>query len=439
MTDAYATVATPARADLGLQGRLSWITGLRLGFLVLLLTATLGLYLRGSLSQYNESMTVVTSTIGAGFVMAMGYALTLRSRKRLRELSYAQLALDQLTWSAIVYVSGGPTSGATSFYGLTCLVGAVLLGARGAAFAALTGVVAYITMSVSFVVGVLQPPRDQLNIGYVTHWEGLSFPVLVNLLGLAVVALLAGYLAERLRRAGGALQAAEARVEQAERLAMIGRLAAGLAHEIRNPLGSIRGSIEMLKEAPGLEDDDRRLCDIVLSEAERLNDLVGDMMDLARPRPPSPTTVDVAGLARSVVDLAARSARGAGDVHVVFETSAERLLAVCDASQMKQVLWNLVRNGVQATPAGGRVLVKVSDEGGEVRLVVLDQGPGVSDEAKARIFDAFYTTRSHGTGMGLAVVKRIVDEHAAVGASIEVRSPGGEAGAEFAVSLRKAT
>jgi nitrogen fixation/metabolism regulation signal transduction histidine kinase len=69
--------------------------------------------------------------------------------------------------------------------------------------------------------------------------------------------------------------------------------------------------------------------------------------------------------------------------------------------------------------------------------VVLDQGPGVSDEAKTRIFDAFYTTRSHGTGMGLAVVKRIVDEHAAVGASIEVRSPGGAAGAEFVVSLRK--
>jgi signal transduction histidine kinase len=424
MTDAYAAVATPARAEVGLQGRLAWITGLRLAFLVLLLLATLGLYLRGSLSQYSESMTVVTFTIGAGFVMAAAYALTLRTKKRLRELSYAQLVLDQLTWSAIVYVSGGPTSGATSFYGLTCLVGAVLLGARGAGFAALTGVVAYLTMSVSFVAGVLHPPRDQLNTGYVTHWEGLSFPV-------------AGYLAERLRRAGGALQAAEARVEQAERLAMIGRLAAGLAHEIRNPLGSIRGSIEMLKDAKGLEEDDRRLCDIVLSETERLNDLVGDMMDLARPRPPSPATVDVAALARTVVDLAARSARGAGDVRVTFETSDEQLLAVCDAAQMKQVLWNLVRNGVQATPAGGQVWVRAAAEGPHVRLVVLDQGPGVSDEAKTRIFDAFYTTRSHGTGMGLAVVKRIVDEHAAVGASIEVRSPGGAAGAEFVVSLRK--
>ena len=428
-------------SDERLANRLAWMTGLRLGFLTLLLVATAFFYLRGALGVYPQSQGIVFATIGAAFALAAVYATVLRSGRHLRRLAEVQIVLDQLTWTAIVYVSGGATSGATSFYGLTCLVGAILIGLRGAALAGFSGISIFLVLCAGFATRSILPPRDQGAANYIVSWDGMVYPLAVNALGIVVVALLAGYLAERLRHAGGALAEANERALAAERLALLGRIAAGLAHEIRNPLGSIKGSIEMLREAPGLTEDDRRLCDIVHREAGRLNHLVSDMLDLAGPKKPEPEDVDVAALAREVVALAALSERsGSGDVAVHYRGPEGAVLARCDPAQMRQVLWNLVRNGVQATGAGTTVTVSVSPAGGSeerVEMSVRDEGPGIPADAVQKIFDAFYTTRAGGAGIGLAVVRRIIEDHRSVGASIEVRN-GSEPGATFVVRLARA-
>ncbi|AKU99565.1 Two-component sensor PilS [Labilithrix luteola] len=432
-----------------LANRLAWITGLRLLFLSLLLAATAFFYLRGALGRYPESQAIVFWSIGAAYALAAAYAIVLRQGRHLKRLAEAQIILDQMTWTAIVYVSGGATSGATSFYGLTCLVAAILVGLRGAAMAGIAGITFFLLMCASFALGWTQPPSDQADANYIVTWNGMAYPVLVNVLGIVVVTLLAGYLAERLRRAGGALVEANERALAAERLALLGRIAAGLAHEIRNPLGSISGSIELLREAPGLSSDDRRLCDIIHREAARLNHLVSDMMDLSKPRPPQPRNVDVGRLAREVVALASRSDRsGSGDVAVRYEGSSDAVWAHCDGAQMRQVLWNLVRNGVQASPAGSTVTISVAEVDGHVRMTVTDQGPGIAEEAIGKIFDAFYTTRQQGSGIGLAVVRRIMEDHAKYGARITVTNvlekgaPASTAdarpGARFEVSLARA-
>jgi two-component system sensor histidine kinase HydH len=408
-----------------LSNRLAWVTGLRLGFLTLLLGATAFFYLRGALSRYPESQTILLAAIGAAFALAGIYATLLRSKRHLRQLAELQIVLDQITWTAIVYVTGGATSGATSFYGLTCLVGAVLIGLRGAAIAATFGIGAFAALCIGFGLGSIAPPADQRGGNYLLDWDSIVYPLGVNALGIVVVALLAGYLAERLRRTGGELQEANERARAAERLAVLGRIAAGLAHEIRNPLGSISGSIELLREGPGLNEEERRLCEIIQREAGRLNHLVTDMMDLARPRRPEPESVDVASLARDVVELASRSERsGAGDVEVIYEGPSTPVWAICDGAQMRQVLWNLVRNGVQASGAGSFVKVSIKDVAGtpHVVMAVHDSGPGIAEGSQAKIFDAFFTTRSQGAGIGLAVVRRIIEDHAEVGATINVRS-----------------
>jgi signal transduction histidine kinase len=431
-----------------LSNRLAWVTGLRLGFLALLLGSTAFFYLRGALSRYPQSQTFLLGAIGAAFALAAIYATLLRRKRHLHRLAELQIVLDQITWTAIVYVTGGATSGATSFYGLTCLVGAILIGLRGAAIAAIAGIGAFTALCAGFGFGSIAPPADQRAGNYILEWEGIVYPLGVNALGIVVVALLAGYLAERLRRTGGELQEANERAATAERLAMLGRIAAGLAHEIRNPLGSISGSIELLREGPGLNDEERRLCEIIQREAARLNHLVTDMMDLARPRQPEPQPVDVAALARDVVELASRSERGAGDVEVTYEGPSSSVWAICDGAQMRQVLWNLVRNGVQASGAGSSVRVSIKEVGAgasaRVLMAVKDSGPGIAPSSQGRIFDAFFTTRSQGAGIGLAVVRRIIDDHAKVGASIDVRSgsnggaPDGTDGATFEVGLARA-
>jgi signal transduction histidine kinase len=216
---------------------------------------------------------------------------------------------------------------------------------------------------------------------------------------------------------------------------MLGRIAAGLAHEIRNPLGSITGSIEMLGESQALSEEDKRLCDIIRREARRLNDLVGDMVDLSKPRAPKPEATDVATLARDVVALACNAER-ASDVSVVYEGPERESIARCDAGQMRQVLWNLVRNAIQATSAGSTVTVRVEVRDRDVTLAVDDQGPGVPAGAGQRIFDEFFTTRTHGAGIGLAVVRRIVEDHASMGARIAVEKAR-TGGASFQVTLSR--
>jgi signal transduction histidine kinase len=125
-------------------------------------------------------------------------------------------------------------------------------------------------------------------------------------------------------------------------------------------------------------------------------------------------------------------------VKVVYEGPSERKVARGDGAQIRQVIWNLVRNAVQASPPGTTVTVGVAAAGGEVVVRVDDAGPGIPEEARARIFDAFYTTRTHGVGIGLALVRRIIEEHAPLGARIDVESPPA-GGASFRVTLREAS
>ncbi|MFO0757199.1 MAG: ATP-binding protein [Byssovorax sp.] len=410
-------------AEAALARRLAWLTALRLLVLTIVLVFTSTVYLRG-FAIGSFSSVFALGTLAFAYVFAAGYAMALRLGRGLGAVASTQLVTDQIAWTALVYVSGGVQSGATSLYGLTCLSGAILLGVRGGLVAAGAAALLFVLMSFGFSTGVLPPPPDQPLEAYLPHGMDWSYPIVVNLLALGVVTALAGYLAERLRTTGGRLEAATARAEQAERLAALGRLAAGLAHEIRNPLGSIAGSIELLRTGGTLSAEDQKLCEIVERETARLNDLVGDMLDLARPRAPAKGPIDLAAIARDVVVLAARSGRGS-DVSVRYE-GPDALLIEADAAQMRQVVWNLVRNAIQASSAGDeiRVAIGAGDEGAkEGWLEVRDDGPGIPVEARERLFDAFFTTRSHGMGIGLAVVKRILDDH---GFAVEVESPGGK-------------
>jgi len=414
-----------------------WVTGARLLTTTLLLGSAAFFQLRGNLTRYPNSLKIVFVTVALAYAVSAVEATLLRARTGIRQLTYSHLLIDQCLWTAIVYVTGGASSGATSFYGLTVLVGAVLVGVRGAVFAAAIGFVLYALLCLGFLTHVITAPIDQPEVMYATTRHQLGYPLLLNGLAIAVVSGLSGYLAERLRATGGALEVARRRYTEAERLAELGRIAAWLAHEIRNPLGSISGSVEMLRDAPALSAEDKKLFDIVSREVTRLNDLVSDMLDVSKTRPPSVEAVDIAAVARDVVELAARSP-AAEDRHVEYEGPDRPLIVRCDGGQMRQVLWNLVRNALQATPAGRAVHVRAKTRGERaVELSVEDEGPGIDDAAKRRIFDAFYTTRSHGAGIGLAVVKRIVDDHASVGASITVES-GRSGGARFSLTLQRA-
>ena len=217
-----------------------------------------------------------------------------------------------------------------------------------------------------------------------------------------------------------------------ERLVGVGRLAASMAHEIRNPLASLTGSLQLVAE-----DRPDRLLDIALREAQRLNRLVEEFLSVSRNQPVDPKLTDLEVLVEEVIGTFARDARFRETVRVTFEGGPAK--AEVDPDRLRQVLWNLVVNGAQAMPRGGDIRVSLEEraeyeQGPEgVELRVIDQGPGIAEADRGRIFDPFFTTRSGGSGLGLALVEQIVRAH---GGRIAVRVPE-EGGTAFVVWLPK--
>ena len=226
----------------------------------------------------------------------------------------------------------------------------------------------------------------------------------------------------------------EERIRIADRLAGVGELAAGLAHEIRNPLASIAGSSQMLRETPELQEDARMLLDIIERESIRLNGLITDFLAYTGPSLRNVGPVNMADLIGEVVDgVRAGEAREKGVE--VEKLSLRNMFVDGDAEQLKQVLWNLVRNAVQATPPGGFVRLDLSPQlrQGERYAVttVSDTGKGIAPDITAKIFNPFFTTKEGGTGLGLAISQRIVQFHKGF---IEARSQPGH-GSIFSVFL----
>ncbi len=208
------------------------------------------------------------------------------------------------------------------------------------------------------------------------------------------------------------LRRAEAHVRRAERLATVGQLAAGVAHEIRNPLASISGSIELLRQAPQVSEDDRSLMTIVTREIERLNTLISELLDYANPRPLQTSSFDLMVLLQETVQMAQQDR---GDVELALELPAAPMPVVADASKLRQVIWNLVHNARDAAKDGGhhvRVQAQVHPAiEGWIEVMISDDGPGMSPEVQKRIFDPFFTTKRKGTGLGLATCHGIVMDH----------------------------
>ena len=219
-------------------------------------------------------------------------------------------------------------------------------------------------------------------------------------------------------------------VEQAERFAVLGRLAAGLAHEIRNPLGAISGCVELVRETAVLSPEERNLLVTAGRDVGRLNQLVTDMLQFARPRPPELMPTDLAALAREVVTMARTSDGPESNVELKVGGDAS-VVTMADGNQVRQVLWNLVRNAAQASRRGAAVEVEVWGAEADAEIAVLDRGPGVAPELRERLFDAFYSATARGTGLGLAMVKRIADAH---GGRVEVRDREG-GGSVFSVVI----
>lgn len=227
-------------------------------------------------------------------------------------------------------------------------------------------------------------------------------------------AIASARLYDDLKRSYDDLARAQAELVRREKLVAVGELAALVAHEVRNPLAVIFNSLTSLRRMLQPEGSVDMLLGIVHEEADRLNRMVGDFLDFARPNEPMMHLENLDQVMADAVE-AATSAQHGHAVQVELEIPEPLAPVPCDARLLRQALINLVVNAIQAMPRGGRVTVRATSEQFDgqryVRVEVRDTGPGIPPNVKERLFEPFYTTKASGTGLGLAVVKRIVEAH----------------------------
>jgi two-component system sensor histidine kinase HydH len=297
-------------------------------------------------------------------------------------------------------------------------------------------------------VGGLGDTALLLSLGVDLHVAGrdLTLPVALYLAGnFALICFLVGYFmdarararadAQTIERQLTELAASQREAAQNEKLAAIGRLAAGVAHEVRNPLGVIRASAAMVQEGFDETDESYRACRFICEESDRLNALITALLTFARPAEPRRTAVHAEKLLDRALELV-RQPVEQRRIDVRRESLGSVPALFVDPDLLSQAVFDLLTNGLEAVAEGGRIALRVRATGGVVEIDVADDGPGVPETDADQVFEPFFTTKASGTGLGLAMTARIAQAHGGHVAVVPDAGAGdGGAGACFRLVL----
>ncbi|MDQ3320885.1 MAG: ATP-binding protein, partial [Acidobacteriota bacterium] len=260
------------------------------------------------------------------------------------------------------------------------------------------------------------------------HWQHQNYDYALNQYAeialFFVIGAVTGWLGDQKRRASERAEKINAELQnayadlrqtvgqllQAERLSSLAEIAAGVVHEVRNPLGAIKGAVEILEDELATDSPRREFANIAKTEVERIDRLVQEFFHFARAKEPSKQPVDVNETIRAVVLLIENQSK-AQKVSVVEDLADELSLISLDAEQIKQVLLNLAINSLQAMPDGGKLVFRTFQKGGNLYIETEDTAGGIDEAIKAKIFDPFFTTKDKGLGLGLSVAYKIVYQH----------------------------
>ena len=372
----------------------------------------------------DSSATLIATLAFVATLLFTGASIFFNARRRgvlADTFFYVQVIFDLLLVTTVVRLTqSGTPSQLAPLYILVIAFSALVLPPAGVLLIAMLGDVLYFAVTI----------MDQATV--------FDLPVLMQLGIFGAVALGCGYIGARLRHAHAGREAMaaelaafrlrEADIERlhtrAERLEAVAELSASLAHEIKNPLASIRSAAELLAKVPAADEDTRTLTTLVQRESDRLSRLLSEFLDFARTGVTSVRRVDLVDIARHAAALVTAHPDRPENVTIRELFPSTSLVVVGDDDLLHRAIFNLLLNAVQASPPGGEVLLEAAELAyhelpaqaerftrGAMMVQVTDQGKGIADSIKERLFEPFVTTKSGGTGLGLSIVHRAVEAH----------------------------
>ena len=397
---------------------------LRFLFALLLLGSTIAYQIGNQHYSLEEPIVLLYGLSGVIVLLSAIYGLVspIANRYRLLFISL-QISVDAICISLIIFVTGGYASVFSFLYLVVVIYSSVFVLKRGALLVAVFCSAQFALLLILELYGHIDPIGYGVTITSSTL-SGLQVFQKCAIMTAACfsVAFLSGYLSDQERQSKAELVAMEAHLDRVQNLAQIGEMAAGLAHEIKNPLASLSGAIQILKGEIEASSDNMRLMHIVLRETDRLSSLVNNFLTFARPSAGQAKHVDLATALNEIVTLFEKDDSLDQRVKVDLTTIANTFIEI-DPLQLRQVVWNLLLNGAESIANEGVIKITVQKRKNDWIIVeIADDGCGMDDKTVKAIFNPFFTTKPNGTGLGLSIVYRILETY---GCRMDVQSKPG--------------
>lgn len=413
-----------------LYRQLKWLMVSRAAFTFLLLGSTTLVQMGRNLSPMTSPLSFLYVLIAAIFTLSVLYGLVMKKNANRRLMATVQIGLDTFIVTLFIFVSGGFASIFSYLYLVVIIYASVLLYRRGSLLIAALCCAQYTALSVMEHFGLLIPYG--IEISSPAYDVPLSFVIYKSVILTAAcfaVAFLSSLLSEQTRRSKKELLAIRQHVKRVGKMAAVGEMAAGLAHELKNPLAAMTGCIQLLREDAAYDSNQEKLMRIILRETDRLSSLVGNFLLFAKPPAGRNEPLCLSRLLSDTLALFQKDPVCSGRLTLAKKLMPDVWIEM-DPGHLRQIVWNLLLNAVDAVQAKGIVQVEMRPVGKRrIALCIKDDGCGISKENLTTIFDPFFTTKPKGTGLGLSVVHRILESH---GIRIDVDSRQGR-GTQFSM------
>lgn len=380
-------------------------------FATLLLCSTAAFHISKNIYPVAQPLLFLYFISAGILILSVGYYLIFNIIKENPIFAYVQLGVDTCVVTLIIYVTGGFSSVFLFLYLVVIICTSMLLFRKGSMIMASLCSIQYGILVGLEYYGILHP-IDMYNIAVdsydLTH---TLFKIVAMMAACFAVAFLSSLLAEQERKARQELFAMEDHVTRVERMAAIGEMAAGIAHEIKNPLASLSGSIQLLWEDADSDPNHNKLIQIIMRETDRLNTLVTEFLLFAKPKRGKVEKIQLDKALADIIDFFKKDRAHKERISVFGNLSAGICIEI-DLGHLHQIIWNLLLNSAEAIKGTGNIDISMYPvKNTHVCIEISDTGCGISNENIKLIFDPFFTTKPRGTGLGLSIVHRILEPY----------------------------
>ncbi|MCF6248398.1 MAG: ATP-binding protein [Desulfobacula sp.] len=392
-----------------LATQIKWIILFRIVFALVLIISCLVFSIGEKLSFFSQPFLYLYNIAAFILILSIFYLVWLNKFNHQILLAYVQTVIDTFGVMLIIYVTGGYDSIFTFLYLVVIIYTSMLLLLRGSIIIATLASIQYGVLVELEYYGIITPYLGEPYLSGSIDESYIIYRIIIFLVACFAVSILSGILAAQLKGARQDLKITQEHLKRVEKMAAMDEMISGIAHEVKNPLASLSGSIQLLREDadPGSYED--KLMQIILRETDRLKNIVNDIRFFAKPNINNAKETNLIKAIEETATLFLNDPEWGERINVKMNLK-KNITILIDPDHFSQILWNLLKNAAQSIKEQGEIIIELtSTRKNRVCLTIEDNGSGIAKDQMNHIFDPFFTTKPEGTGLGLPIIHRIID------------------------------